>query len=104
MDSIVTVCLLGFALIFGIIFEDILKWFGFDFKENDMATIILFFPAFFFLIAFWIQPFLLTGIFALNDITKISSFFDGLYLWIASALFAGSGLRLLFNYFYNKSE
>jgi len=104
MHDITSIFLLAFAVIFGFVFEDILKWFGFDFKSDDMSTIILFFPAFFFLLAFWLQPWFVTGQFGLNDITKIGSFFDGLYLWIASALFAGSGLRLLFNYFYNKFQ
>jgi hypothetical protein len=104
MNFIATVGLLIFAVIFGFVFEDILKWFKIDVKKNDMATIILFFPAFFFLLAFWVQPIFVTGQFALNDITKISEYFDGLFLWISTALFAGSGIRLILDYLQKRSK
>ena len=81
MDILITGFLLGFGVIFGFVFEDILNWFGFKVTNKDMSTIVLFFPAFFFLLGFWLQPLFLGSGF-LADITKISTFYDGLFLYV----------------------
>jgi len=104
MNDISLYFLLGFAFLFGIVFKDILFWFDFKPKDKDVVNIILFFPAFFFLLAYWFMPFFISGQFAVNDITKISTFQDGLLLWIAVSLFVGAGARLLFEWAYNKFQ
>ena len=104
MNDITIWALLIFGALFGFVFKDILSWFKFEPKKEDYLNIILFFPAFFFLLAYWFQPVFVEGRFVLNDITKISSFYDGFFLWIAISLFVGSGARLLLDMFYNKFQ